>query len=103
MPIYFHSLARKELLEAREYYDELVYGLGKKFIAEFEKSLNVIKINPQAYPVVNENIHRAVIIKFPYSILYRPEGEAIYILAIMHQKRKPNYWIKRETGQVGKA
>lgn len=93
--ILFHHLARKEFLEARDYYDDLVFGLGKIFVTELEKSLNVIKTNPAAYPVINENIRKAVIIKFPYSILYRLEEDRIYVLAVMHQKRKPNYWVKR--------
>ena len=38
----FHKLAEKELLDARDYYDELVFGLGKKFILEIEYVLKRI-------------------------------------------------------------
>ena len=93
--ILFHGLARKEFLEARDYYDQLVFGLGKSFVIELERSLNIIKTNPLTYPIIKENIRKAVVIKFPYSILYRVEKENIYILAVMHQKRKPNYWANR--------
>ena len=93
--IRFHELAGKELLDARDYYDDLVYRLGEKFVIEIEKCLNVIKVNPFAYPVVIQNVRKAVVIKFPYSILYRVEKDKIYILAIMHQKRKPKYWAER--------
>lgn len=91
----FHELARNELFDARDYYDDLVYGLGKLFIWEIERCLNVIKSNPLAYPITKENIRKAVILKFPYSILYRVDNNKIYILAVMHQKRKPNYWSRR--------
>lgn len=94
--IRFHELARRELLETRDYYDDLVFKLGEKFVVEVERCLNIIKINPLAYPVVKQNIRKAVIIKFPFSILYRVEQDNIYILAVMHQKRKPKYWIGRE-------
>lgn len=93
--IRFHELARRELLETRDYYDDLVYRLGEKFVVEIEKCLNIIKINPFAYPVVKQNIRKAVIIKFPFSILYRVGKDHIYILAVMHQKRKPKYWLER--------
>jgi toxin ParE1/3/4 len=93
--ILFHDLARKELLDVRDYYDELVYGLGKSFVLELEKSLRVIKSNPLAYPIIREKIRKAVVIKFPYSVLYRLDNDKVYILAIMHQKRKPNYWASR--------
>jgi plasmid stabilization system protein ParE len=93
--ILFHELAGRELLDVRDYYDDLVFGLGEKFIIEVDRCLNVIKANPLAYPITKENIRKAVIIKFPYSILYRLEKNSIYILAVMHQKRKPRYWTER--------
>ena len=91
----FHELAGKELLDARDYYDKFVFGLGDLFIREIEKCLNIIKANPLAFPIIKENIRRAVVFKFPFSILYRVEKNNIYILAVMHQKRKPNYWSDR--------
>jgi len=93
--IQFHELSKKELFDARDYYDDLVFGLGELFINEVEKTLNVIKANPLAYPFIKEEIRKAVVIKFPYSILYRVENEFVYILAVMHQKRKPSYWSGR--------
>lgn len=93
--IRFHELAKRELLEARDYYDDLVYRLGEKFVIEVERCLNIIKTNPLAYPVVKQNVRKAVVIKFPFSILYRMEKDNIYILAVMHQKRKPKYWVER--------
>ena len=93
--IYFHKLAREELLATRDYYDEMVFGLGRTFVSEIDKCLAIINRNPLAYPIIREKIHKAVVIKFPYSILYRMEKENIYILAIMHQKRRPQYWSNR--------
>jgi plasmid stabilization system protein ParE len=33
--------------------------------------------------------------RYPYSLVYRVEGETLLVLALMHQSRKPGYWIKR--------
>jgi hypothetical protein len=93
--IRFHELAGKELLVARDYYDDLVYRLGEKFVVEVEKCLNIIKTNPLAYPVIKQSVRKAVVIKFLFSILYRVNDDVIYILAIMHQKRNPKYWVER--------
>ncbi|MCU0414294.1 MAG: type II toxin-antitoxin system RelE/ParE family toxin [Ignavibacteriaceae bacterium] len=93
--IRFHELASKELLDGRDYYDDLVYRLGEKFLIEVEKCLNIIKTNPLAYPVIKQNVRKAVVIKFPFSILYRVNDDVIYVLAVMHQKRKPKYWVER--------
>ena len=94
--IHFHQLAKQEFLDVIDHYDELVFGLGKSFVAESENCLNVILTNPRAYPVIKDNIRKAVVLKFPYSILYRLEKENIYVLAVMHQKRKPLYWANRK-------
>jgi ParE toxin of type II toxin-antitoxin system, parDE len=93
--VLFHKLAKEEFFQARDFYDELIFGLGKTFVLEIERCLNIIKRNPLAYPQIRENIRKAVIIKFPYSILYRIEKQNVYILAVMHQKRKPQYWSNR--------
>ena len=93
--ILFHKLAGKEFLEVRDYYDDLVFGLGEKFVTEVERCLNIMTTNPLAYPVTKQNVRKAVIIKFPFSILYRVDGNVIYILAVMHQKREPLYWAER--------
>lgn len=93
--ILFHKLAGKEFLEVRDYYDDLVFGLGEKFVTEVERCLNIMTTNPLAYPVTKQNVRKAVIIKFPFSILYRVDGNVIYILAVMHQNREPLYWAER--------
>ena len=93
--VLFHDLAARELLDAREYYDDLVFGLGKKFVIEIERCIKIIKANPLANPIIRDNIRKAVVIKFPYSILYRVEKNIVYILAVMHQKKEPKYWTKR--------
>ena len=34
--IRFHELAEREMLDARDFYDNIVFGLGKKFISDLE-------------------------------------------------------------------
>ena len=93
--VLFHELAARELLDAGDYYDDLVFGLGKKFVIEIERCFKIIKVNPLAYPIISENIRKAVVIKFPYSILYLVDIKTAYVLAVMHQKQKPKYWAER--------
>jgi hypothetical protein len=35
MKILLHKLAKNELLESRDYYDDIIFGLGEHFIVEF--------------------------------------------------------------------
>ena len=33
--------------------------------------------------------------KFPYSLVYRVQGEVITVIAMAHQSREPGYWRRR--------
>lgn len=94
--IKFHLAAKSEFLAARDYYDDLVFGLGKIFVDDTERYFNIIKANPLAYPIIRKNVRKAVMKKFPYSILYRIEKDLIFVLAIANHKRKPLYWSDRQ-------
>lgn len=39
--------------------------------------------------------HRCLTNKFPYGVLYRIKYDHIRIIAVMHLRRKANYWQKR--------
>ena len=91
----FHELAEKELIDSRDYYDNLVFGLGKKFIIEVEHIVNRTRINPLAFPLYFNNYRKALLRKFPYSIIYKDDGSRVFILAVAHQKRRPKYYAGR--------
>jgi hypothetical protein len=50
---------------------------------------------PKAWPVIEEDIRRSLIRRFPYGILYSEEKEGIYIMAVMHLHTNPEYWKHR--------
>ena len=59
--------------------------------------------NPKV-PRIRDGIYRRVNLRvFPYCIAYLLKDEKIWILAIAHSHRKPEYWIERTTplGQPG--
>lgn len=92
----FHRLARRELIEAAEYYDGESPGLGTAFLDAVETGVAEILEHPEAGTPIHENVRRRLIPRFPYGILYVVEGGAVRVLAVMHVKRRPMYWIDRE-------
>ena len=91
-PYQIHPAAALEAEDSILYYNRQRRNLGYQFRAELKRSLFAISNFPEAAPVHKYNIHRYSMKKFPYGILYLNEEELIYILAIMHQSRKPGYW-----------
>ncbi|MDI6400573.1 type II toxin-antitoxin system RelE/ParE family toxin [Balneolaceae bacterium ANBcel3] len=95
MTIKFHSEARKEFIEAAEYYEEQVVGLGSDFIDQVEKVLDVIEQQPASGTKITKTERRFLVSRFAYGIIYSVEEDQITIFAVMNLRRKPGYWKSR--------
>lgn len=95
MKIIFHPDAEEEMVFAAQYYEDRAPGLGVAFLEELEKGIDRIANSPFICPILSGQVRRYLLDIFPFGILYRVEREQIFILAIMHRKRRPNYWKDR--------
>ncbi len=94
--IVIHTEARKELDAAIAYYEGQKRGLGLDLLSEVEKVILKIQQNSNlGTPHKIERIRRYAIQRFPYLIFYTELEEVIWVIAIAHGKRKPNYWKQR--------
>ena len=91
----FHPDAKLELFEALIYYEKCSAGLGLEFSEEIYSSIQQILRFPIAWSPTSKNTRRCLAKRFPYGIIYAINEDDIFILAIMHLNRKPNYWHKR--------
>ena len=95
MKIRFLVPAEIEMLEAAAYYEMHVKSLGENFLDIVETAVTEIAEEPTIWMEIYQGIRRRLIRRFPYSILYSICDSEIVVVAIMHQKQKPNYWIGR--------
>jgi len=95
MHIEFTEPATIELDDAIEYYELQLSGLGKKFFTEVIETLEIISKFPQSFTQNSEHTRKAVLRKFPYNLIYSFLDNKIYIIAVAHQNRVPEYWINR--------
>lgn len=95
MEIEFIEPALIELDDAITYYDLQSYGLGEKFLDEVLRTIKLISKFPQIWSKNTEHTRKAVMKKFPYSLIYSIHHNKIYIIAIAHHHREPEYWINR--------
>jgi toxin ParE1/3/4 len=89
--------ARTELFEAAHYYSGISMRLAVDFMREVERAVSEIEAFPQSAPMLADSVRRKVLRKYPHSLLYLTEPDAIVILAVMHHKRRPGYWEDRMT------
>ena len=91
----FHPEVQEEIRESYEWYQSKSEGLGDQFLSEIEKTLKRVEKNPKRHPLISQNIRRCLVNKFPFGVLYSNSEAKIFVVAIMHLKRRPNYWAKR--------
>lgn len=92
----FHPAAEAEFLESVAYYESNVLGLGGSLIDEFEAFAKLIDKSPKAWQVeLAPDIRKAPLNKFPLSIIYRESPIGFQVLAIAHDRRRPQYWLDR--------
>ena len=92
---WFHRLAEREFAEAAEYFERESPGLGAAFITEVERCVAGILEYPESGLVLMRAVRRRLVRRFPYSVLYSVQPDHIRVLAIMHAKRRPMYWVDR--------
>jgi hypothetical protein len=95
MKILIAKIAQQEFDEAKEFYEVEQAGLGLRFESEIKKSLLRISEFPTTWPLERKEIHRYLVHKFPYKILYSVQNQYIIVLAFSHFHRKPTYWLRR--------
>ena len=96
MNVVFLPPSDQELLEAVEFYEFQLPGLGHVFYEEFFETLDLIREFPQGWQKVGRHTHKCPLRKFPYLILYVAEKDQIIITAVAHQHRHPSSYLNRK-------
>lgn len=95
MRVIFSSEARQEFEEAENYYNRVASHLGSLLRSEVRAALRRIRSWPLSCPVESGEVRRLTLTRFPYKLLYSVETDYLYVAAVAHQHRMPNYWIDR--------
>ena len=96
LSILFHPSTLEEVKTSFDWYQEQVDGLGADFIQELDEAFNSIQSLPDTWPKMGKSHRRFVLSRFPYSVVYKVlNDETVYVVAIMHNHRKPGYWNDR--------
>lgn len=96
-PVIIHSQARAELDEAAAFYEQQRAGLGLDLLTAVERTIGTIQQTPRiGGPYKDTKFRSYVLRRFPYIVFYAEQPDAIWIVAIAHGKRRPDYWRRRE-------
>lgn len=90
-----HPEALEELDEAMAWLARDSDRAPQRLLTEYDACIAQIKSRPESFRFVYRLYRRLNLKRFNYAIIYRLRGEDIFVIAVMHQKRHPNYWKHR--------
>ena len=95
MKIRFLSLANREVDDAVQWYEAREEGLSREFLDELDRVVRLVRRYPFAGMQIEPDVRRFLFTRFPYSLIYGIDEEAIVVIAVASQHREPSYWSDR--------
>ena len=95
MTFEFHPEAEAEFEEAVAFYEDHKENLGLDFAVEVREAIERALAMPLAWIQIEPGIRRVLVHRFPFAVLYAENDGGLFVLAVMHLRRAPNYWIHR--------
>ena len=92
MRIRFSEFAQRELVDACDWYEQQQLG----FRSAVRDAAQRIGGAPLLFPLELGEVRRYVMPRFPYTLRYVLRGNEVWILAVSHQHRRPDYWVGDE-------
>jgi toxin ParE1/3/4 len=93
--VIFTQAARAELIEAQDWYEGEVTGLGRRFRQAIDALTERMRENRRQFPIVFKNVRRALVRRFPYSLFFVLEDHDVTVISCFHASRDPSHWQKR--------
>ena len=91
----FHPEAAQEARGAVEWYRARSSEAAAGFVAELEHAVERVAALPKTWPSYLAGTRRFMFRVYPFSLVYRIDGDTVNVVAIAHAKRKPGYWRSR--------
>ena len=95
LPVILRPEAERDLLAARDWYDQQRAGLGDEFAAEVSVVSDRLAATPKLFGVIWEDVRACRVGRFPYVVYYRALAHCVEVLAVLHGSPDPSAWQSR--------
>lgn len=93
----FTAAAARELLAAlQRYRDQAGSPVADRFDDSVRRALMRLLQMPELGSPAAAGLRTWPLRHFPYTLVYRVQGEVLTVLAVAHQHREPGYWVGRK-------
>jgi plasmid stabilization system protein ParE len=91
LPVELDPRAEEEARAAFFWYLERSERAAAAFERETESAVTQMGEAPTSYPIVEGELRRFLLDRFPYAILYAIRAADVRVVAVAHLHRKPGY------------
>lgn len=95
MRLQFFEEAIRDIEESRAWFRERSEATEAAYLRELDHSIAQITDAPHRWPEHVHGTRRYVFPRFPYSVVYFVEDDAVNVVTVCHDSRKPGYWRER--------
>lgn len=93
-----HPEAQDDFIRALRHYTERQAELGQRFYRHINELIAEIEDRPALFRIYRPpHARRHFRRPFPYAVVYVVKPDHIWVLAVMHFKQPPSYWLHRLT------
>jgi plasmid stabilization system protein ParE len=93
--VLFTADARADLHDALTWYGAHAPEIIPQFREALRGTVSRIGNNPKQFPTSPHQTRRALLRRFPYLVIFREIGGAVYVVAVFHTSRNPKTWQSR--------
>ena len=91
----FLEEAEAEFLKEVQFYADVQVKGAARFRMAVEEAAARAFAFPMAGQPYRSRTRRVFVKGYPFFLVYRPETEGIVVLAVVHEARRPGYWLTR--------
>ncbi len=95
IPVQIRPAANRDVLDAVDWYETQLSGLGARFFEDLEKVLLRIEESRDQFPTVYRDAHRALLRRFPYGVFFKNYEDRTLVVAVADLRREATRWQRR--------
>ena len=93
--VQFRPAASRDVIDAVDWYETQLAGLGTRFFEDFDQVLSRIEASRGQFPNVYRDVHRALLRRFPYGIFFKNYEDRTLVVAVADLRREASRWQRR--------
>ena len=95
MKLRVHHEADADYEEAYDWYFAKRQDLAEDFSLAVEQAVAKVAEAPLRFQEIEPGIRRCLVHGFPYGLIYEAGDDEVFLVCIMHLRRRPGYWRNR--------